>query len=109
MPINISLHGHSLLPQKELPRAARRTVVNVQLIKDIRVVKCPGAEQTENLVDEGTKLKKKNITSWRWSMMIGGIRGMTVREKTEVGSLMRLPPIFGAKKWALSACQAESQ
>lgn len=59
MPINISLHGHSLLPQKELPRAARRTVVNVQLIKDIRVVKCPGAEQTENLVDEGTKLKKK--------------------------------------------------
>lgn len=32
-----------------------------------------GAEQTENLVDEGTK--KIPITSWRWSMMIGGIRG----------------------------------
>lgn len=32
-----------------------------------------------------------------------------MREKTEVGSLMQLSPIFGAKKRALSACQAESQ
>lgn len=42
-------------------------------------------------------------------MWIGGIQGTTVREKAEVGSLMLLSPIFGAKKWALSACQAESQ
>lgn len=42
-------------------------------------------------------------------MMIGGIQGTTVRDKTEVGSLMQLSPIFGAKKRALSACQAESQ
>lgn len=38
-----------------MSRPARLTLETVQLIKDIHVVKCPGAEQTENLVDEGTK------------------------------------------------------
>lgn len=38
-----------------MPRAACLRVVNIQLIKDIHAVKCPGAEQTENLVEGGTK------------------------------------------------------
>ena len=81
-------------------RAACLTVVNVQLIQDIIIVKCPGSEQTENLEDENTHYTLA---------LVHDDRRTTVREKTEVGSLMRLSPIFGAKKWALSACQAESQ
>lgn len=52
VPINISLTPSFTVASD---RAARLRAVNVQLIKDIHAVKCPGAEQTENLVDKSTK------------------------------------------------------
>lgn len=88
-----------------MPITASLKVVNVELNKDIRDVKCTGAEKNKNIVDEDAK-----NTLYRLAFVHDDRRkrGTTVRDRLIV-SVVLLSPIFGAKKWALSACQAESQ
>jgi len=82
------------------------SMANVQMIKDIHVVECPGGKE----ISRWRRNKNLPMTRWRWSMTIDGVQGTTVKEKR-----LRLVPLsvslqyVGAKTWPLSACQAESQ